>query len=108
MMKFEFPDQIPGIHPVTAAITRILRFKGIHNPLTSAPYSEAFLLGMGGGLSAGYIFFPQEYLPHPMLKLGFRNQWNNPKAFLENLTDHLQLICQFEEFKEKGDAQKAL
>jgi len=107
-MKFEFPDQAPGIHPLTAALTRILRLKGIHNPLTNEPYSEAFLLGMGGGLGAGYILFSLKHLPHPMLLLGFRNQWNNPKAFLGRLTSRLQFNAQFNEFKEKLEAQEAL
>jgi len=107
-MKFEFPDSPSGIHPPTAALTRILRHKEIRNPLTRKPYSEAFLLGLGGGLGTGYILFPFKHLPHPMLRLGFRNQWNNPKAFLKQLTDRLNLKAQFDVFETGITAQKAL
>ncbi len=107
-MKFEFPDSLPGIHPPTAALTRILRHKDIRNPLTSEPYSEAFLLGLGGGLGTGYIFFLFKHLPHPMLRLGFRNQWNNSKAFLKKLTDRLNLNARFDVFETERAAQKAL
>lgn len=107
-MKIEFPEAPPGIHPPTAALTRILTFKAIKNPLTNQPYSEAFLLGVGGGLGAGYILFQFKQLPHPMLLLGFRNRWNNTKVFLENLSDRLHLIVKFQQFEERKTAQKAL
>ena len=107
-MNFEFPDSQPGIHPPTAAIARILRNKNINNPLTGEPYTEAFLLGMGGGLGAGYILFPFKHLPHPMLRLGFRNQWNNTKAFLINLTKRMRFNVRFLEFKDSNAAQQSL
>jgi len=107
-MKIEFPEAPPGIHPPTAALTRILKFKDIRNPLTNQTYSEAFLLGVGGGLGAGYILFQFKHLPNPMLLLGFRNRWNNTKAFLRNLSDRLHLNVQFQEFEERKPAQKAL
>jgi len=107
-MRFEFPDPPPGIHPPTAALTRILKLNNVVNPLTNQPYSEAFLLGVGGGLSAGYILFQFEHLPNPMLRLGFRNRWNNSRAFLKNLSDRLHLRVQFKEFEKRNTAQIAL
>jgi hypothetical protein len=107
-MKIEFPEGTPGIHPPTAALKRILQFKGVKNPITGEPYSEAMLLGVGGGLDTGYILFQFQHLPNPMLVLGFRNQWNNTSAFLENLTNRLYLKVQFREFDERSTAQKAL
>ncbi len=107
-MKIDFPEGPPGIHPPTAALTKILKFKEVINPHTDAPYSEALLLGIGGGLDAGYILFQFPHLPHPMLSLGFRNQWNHTRAFLETLTDRLNLSVQFQEFESEKKAQKAL
>jgi hypothetical protein len=107
-MKIEFPEGPPGIHPPTAALTKILKFKKIINPITDQHFSEALLLGIGGGLDAGYILYQFKHLPNPMLVLGFRNQWNHTRAFLENLTDRLQLVVRFEEFEDRSTAQKAL
>lgn len=107
-MKIEFPEGPPGIHPPTAALTRILKFKQALNPITKEPYSEALLLGIGGGLDTGYILFQFKHLPSPMLVLGFRNQWNNSQAFLETLTDRLHLSVRFQEFDERTRAQEAL
>lgn len=107
-MKIEFPESPPGIHPPTAALNRILTFEGISNPLNHQPYTEAFLLGLGGGLGAGYILFQFSHLPHPMLLLGFRNRWNNTKAFLRNLSSRLDLIVRFQEFESSKAAEEAL
>jgi len=107
-MEIEFPGGPPGIHPPTAALTKILKFKGVINPITDEPFSEAMLLGIGGGLDAGYILFQFSHLPNPMLVLGFRNQWNNTQAFLEYLTDSLRLGVDFLEFADRTVAQDAL
>jgi len=107
-MHIEFPEGPPGIHPPTAALTKILKFKGVVNPITEEPFSEAMLLGIGGGLDAGYILFQFSHLPNPMLVLGFRNQWNNSQAFLEYLTDSLRLGVEFLEFDDRNLAQEAL
>ncbi len=107
-MNFEFPESPPGIHPPTAALSRILKFKEFVNPLTHQPYTEAFLLGVGGGLGAGYILFQFKHLPHPLLLLGFRNDWNDSKAFLIKLSSRLHLKVKFKEFENRKSAQAAL
>ena len=107
-MKFDFPEGSPGIHPPTAALANILKFKKISNPYDEKPYSEALLLGIGGGLDAGYILFQFPHLPHPMLLLGFRSQWNHTRAFLETLTERLNLSVKFQEFESEKTAQESL
>ncbi len=107
-MKFDFPEGPAGIHPPTAALSRILQTHDVINPLTEAPYTESFLLGVGGGLDAGYILFQFKHLPNPMLVLGFRNRWNHTHAFLENLTNRLNFQVAFHEFSEEKTAQTAL
>lgn len=107
-MNNEFPESPPGIHPPTAAIHKLLRSKQIRNPLTDEPFSEAFLLGIGGGLDIGVILFQFNHLPHPMLVLGFRNQWNNTRAFLVKIVDRLRLQAAFNEYDSPKAAQKEL
>jgi hypothetical protein len=107
-MTIEFPEGPPGIHPPTAAIHKLLRSKQILNPLTDSPFSEAFLLGIGGGLDVGVILFQFSHLPNPMLVLGFRNQWNNARSFMEKLTDRLRLPASFNEYETDKAAQKEL
>ncbi len=107
-MNFDFPKGPPGIHPPTSALSRILETRGVTNPLTEKPYLESFLLGVGGGLDAGYILFQFNHLPHPMLVLGFRNRWNHTRAFLENLTARLRVDADFHEFADEKNAQIAL
>jgi len=107
-MKLEFPERPTGIHPPTAALMKILQAKGIGNPITNQPYTEALLFGIGGGIGLGYILFQFKHLPNPILVLGFRNQWNNAQAFLETLSDRLFLQMQFQEFKKIEDARQGL
>lgn len=107
-MIIEFPESPPGIHPPTAAIHKLLRSKQIRNPLTDEPFSEAFLLGIGGGLDIGVILFQFSHLPNPMLVLGFRNQWNNTRAFLEKTVDRLRLQAMFTEYESGKTAQSDL
>lgn len=107
-MNIEFPEGPSGIHPPTAALQKILRIKQIQNPVTGEPYSEALLLGIGGGLDTGYILYQFSYLPHPMLLLGFRNQWNNTRTFIENLATRLSLKVRWQEFSDRNIAQEAL
>jgi len=107
-MQFDFPKGPPGIHPPTAALKKILQFRGVLNPIIQKPYSEAVLLGVGGGLDIGYILFQFAHLPNPMLLLGFRNQWNNTLAFLENLTERLNLLVDFLTFSDEKSAETAL
>jgi hypothetical protein len=58
-----------GVHPDTAVITHLLADRGV-------PLSEAMVLGIGGGLGAGYILW--EFTRHDArhLTLGFRHRWN--------------------------------
>ncbi len=46
--------------------------------LTGEPLTEATILGIGGGLGAGYILWEFKSHGAPILTLGFRNQWQYP------------------------------
>ena len=46
--------------------------------MTGEPLTEAAILGIGGGLGAGYILWEFKSHGTPILVLGFRNQWQYP------------------------------
>lgn len=74
-----------GTHPETAALANCLRATGLRAPHSGEPYSEALLLGIGGGLGAGYILWEfQQHLAR-VLVLGFRHSWQYPVRFLETI-----------------------
>ena len=73
-----------GLHPETATLANILANQGVVSGLTGEPLTEAAILGIGGGLGAGYILweFKAEHRGKvhrgPVLTLAFRNQWQYP------------------------------
>ena len=73
-----------GLHPETATLANVLANQGVVSGVTGEPLTEAAILGIGGGLGAGYILweFQAEHRGKihrgPVLTLGFRNQWQYP------------------------------
>ena len=73
-----------GLHPETATLANVLANQGVVSGLTGEPLTEAAILGIGGGLGAGYILweFQAEHRGKihrgPVLTLAFRNQWQYP------------------------------
>jgi Butirosin biosynthesis protein H, N-terminal len=71
-----------GVHPDSAAIAAVLDHHG-------APVSEAMVLGVGGGLGAGYILWEFEAHGAGTLVLGFRNQWQYPDRWARKVLERL-------------------
>ena len=67
-----------GLHPETASLANVLANGGVVSGLTGEPLTEAAILGIGGGLGAGYILWEFQRHGAPVLTLGFRNQWQYP------------------------------
>ena len=67
-----------GLHPETASLANVLANQGVVSGLTGEPLTEAAILGIGGGLGAGYILWEFQRHGAPVLTLGFRNQWQYP------------------------------
>jgi hypothetical protein len=67
-----------GQQPLSASLTNVLAHLDIRSPATGEPLTEATILGVGGGLGAGYILW--EFVSHgrPVLTLGFGNRWQYP------------------------------
>lgn len=80
-------------HPETAALTNVLAAFGVRDPRTNTAFTEALLLGIGGGLGAGYILweFKEHRTEHhaKVLVLGFHNQWQYTMRFYQGLCDRL-------------------
>ena len=77
-------DKFTGRHWETGSIHNALAMQGIKAPHTGKPYSEAFLLGVSGGIALGYFLFEYGgFLPH--LALLTRNTFDPFPRILERL-----------------------
>jgi len=77
-------DNFDGRHWETGSIQNALALQDVVAPHTGQPYSEAFLLGVSGGITFGYFTFEYEgYLPH--LALLTRNTFDPFSTVLERL-----------------------
>lgn len=77
-------DPYKGIHPTTATLKNILASAGVIDPISGEPYTEAMLLGIGGGLGAGYILWEFERYESAKVVMGFRNRWNYTVEYMTN------------------------
>ena len=80
-----------GVHPDTSAIANVLAHHGVIAGHTGAPLTEAMVLGIGGGLGAGYILweFEAQGRANIHLVLGFRNRWQYPARWMQTVLDRL-------------------
>jgi hypothetical protein len=78
-----------GIHPDTAAVANVLAHHGVVAGHTGEPLSEAMVLGIGGGLGAGYILWEFESRGGAILVLGFRNRWQYPDRWMKAVLERL-------------------
>ena len=95
-----------GIHGDTAAFANVLANLGVIAPHTGEPLTEAMVLGVGGGLGAGYImweFDSHQFRPRA-LTLGFRRLWQYPDRWARETAERLGLHA---ELHETGGAKGA-
>jgi hypothetical protein len=95
-----------GVHPDTHAIAGVLANRGLLAPHTGQPLSEAMVLGVGGGLGAGYILW--EFKAHDAgyrtLVFGFRNDWQYPDRWARKTCARLGVPA---EVHETGSTRRA-
>jgi hypothetical protein len=96
-----------GAHAETAALANAAAAYGIKATHDGKAYSEAMLLGVGGGLGAGYLTFDFREQAEKILVFGWRNRWNYTVEWYSNLCQRLGLSRKIEEGDPKG-AEKAL
>ena len=99
-----------GLHPETAALARVLAERGVRSPATGEPLSEAMVLGIGGGLGAGYILWQFTARPDAILTIGFRNRWQYPgiPGWYGTVLDRLGVAADLHETAGPGSARTAL
>ncbi len=93
-----------GLHPETATVTNALAAQGVVAPHTGKPFSEAMILGIAGGLGAGYILWEFKRWNATIPVFGFQNNWQYPVKFLTALGERLAVSI---EIQESGGAKKA-
>jgi hypothetical protein len=77
-------QQFNGRHPETGSVHNLLAYQGATAPHTGQPYSEAFLLGVSGGIAFGYFTFDYQG-SDPVLALLMRNTFDPLQTMLERL-----------------------
>lgn len=95
-----------GVHGDTAALANVLANLGVFAPHTGEPLTEAMVLGVGGGLGAGYILweFDSHQFRSRVLTLGFRRLWQYPDRWARETAARLGLHA---EVHETGGARAA-
>jgi hypothetical protein len=83
-------EHVGGVHPETASITNLLRHAGLVAKHTGKPYSEAMLLGIGGGIGMHYYVF--QYKGHmPSFFVSGRHLLQDNVAFIEGICKRLAI-----------------
>ena len=78
-----------GVHPDTAGVANVLARHRVIAGHTGEPLSEAMVLGIGGGLGAGYILWEFKAHETATLVLGFRNRWQYPDRWMTSALERL-------------------
>jgi hypothetical protein len=86
-----------GIHPDTSSLASALANRGMINPTNSRPLSEAMILGVGGGLGAGYILWQFEKRDHGVVTIGFRNNLQYPDRWFRKTCERLGVPVEIHE-----------
>ena len=86
-----------GIHPDTSSLASVLANRGISNPTNNRPLSEAMILGVGGGLGAGYILWQFGKYDHPVVTIGFRNNSQYPDRWFRKTCRRLGVPIEIHE-----------
>jgi hypothetical protein len=97
-----------GLHPETATLANVLANQGVVSGVTGEPLTEAAILGIGGGLGAGYILWEFKRHDAPVLTLGFRNQWQYPSRWTGKTLDRLGIEADVHETGGAAGARQAL
>ena len=100
-----------GIHPETSACANAFANRGIEDPFTGQPITEAIVLGVGGGLGAGYIlweFKATKGHDRKAVVIGFRNQWQYPDRWYSKVCERLGVAVEIHETTSAANARERL
>ena len=100
-----------GSEPETSALASAFANRGVADPVTGQPISEALVLGVGGGLGAGYIlweFNATKGTDRKVVTIGFRNQWQYPDRWYAKVCQRLGVAVQKHETSSAAKARDFL
>ncbi len=97
-----------GVHPETSALANAFANRGIDSPITGEGIDEATVLGIGGGLGAGYILWEFDEGERRAVTTGFRNQWQYPQRWFAKVCDRLGIPAEVVEASGSVKAAKQL
>ncbi|HYN64447.1 MAG TPA: BtrH N-terminal domain-containing protein [Candidatus Limnocylindrales bacterium] len=107
-----------GLHPDTAAVANVLADLGVTSPVDGQPFSEAMVLGLGGGLGAGYILWEfaaakgdkpdAAHGDRRLVTLGFRIDWQYPRRWFERIAQRFGAQISFRETGSPRVAESAM
>jgi hypothetical protein len=86
-----------GVHADTAAFANVLANTGVTAPHTGAELTESMVLGLGGGLGAGYILWEFGEHRSRILVLGFRRRWQYPARWAAETAERIGLHAEIHE-----------
>lgn len=72
----------PGNIPATTALRTLLTYREVWAPHTGAPFSEAMLFGIAGGIGMGVFSFYYEKEDLATFFLAGRHKWHDDSAYL--------------------------
>ncbi len=74
----------PGVHPETAALRTALAHAGVTDPHTGAPFTEAMVFGIAGGIGAGVFHFYYAAEDFASFYVAGRHSWHDSDVYLHN------------------------
>src|SRR5687767_6156503 len=101
------PAHLAGIHPETSSLMNVLAGAGVTAPHTGKPFTEAMLLGVGGGVSFNYYVFQYKGWT-PTLFISGRYLLQDNVAFLEGACRRLGVGTTVKESTSPKVAEKNL
>lgn len=80
---------LPGSIPATTALRTLLAAAGVRDPATGAPFSEAMLFGIAGGIGIGVFAFHYAREGFASFFLAGRHRWQDDLGYLTRACDRL-------------------
>jgi hypothetical protein len=100
-----------GTDPETSACANAFANRGIADPATGKPITDGLVLGVGGGLGAGYIlweFNATKGTDRKVVTIGFRNQWQYPDRWYAKVCQRLGVAVRIHETSSPAKARDLL
>lgn len=99
---------MPGNVPATTALRVLLAHAGVYAPHTGAPFSEALLFGIAGGIGIGVFSFYYKQEDVATFFLGGRHEWHDDLAYMRGALERLGVAPSVSETSSARAAEQQL